>query len=82
MENGNLKIVNILSGVTTKGFDSCVEILSQSNTEIVNKDGSIVNELAAVVDKIISSGQGMKDKLLEQATIFGNGNLTNFLLSK
>ena len=82
LKAGNLKIVKLLSEITKEGFNSCVEILSESNIEIINTDGSIVNELAAVLDKIISSGHEMKDKLLEQATLFGNGNLTNFLLNK
>ena len=82
LKAGNLKIVKLLSEITKEGFDSCIEILSESRIEIINKDGSIVNELAAVVDKIISSGHDMKDKLLEKATLFGNGNLTNFPLNK
>ena len=82
LKAGNLKIVKLLSEITKEGFNSCVEILSESNIEIINTDGSIVNELAAVLDKIISTGHEMKDKLLEQATLFGNGNMTNFLLNK
>ena len=82
LKAGNLKILKLLSDITKEGFNSCVEILSESRIEIINKDGNIVNELAGVVEKIISSGQDMTDKLLEQATLFGNGNLTNFLLNK
>ena len=79
----NLEIIKLLSSRTTqKGFYSCIEILSESNIDIINKDGNIVTELEAVVNKIISSRKSIKNKLLRQATIFGNGNLTNFLLNK
>ena len=78
----NLEIIKLLSSRTTQeGFYSCIDILSESNIDIINKDGNIVTELEAVVNKIISSSQNMKNKILSQAAIFGNGNLTNFLLN-
>ena len=100
LKAGNLKIVELLSSVTMRGLNTFVEVLSESNINVMNKDGIVINELATVMNRVIDSGhrmtivstrKGIKIKrsgnrikrknLLEQATLFGNGNLTNYLLN-
>ena len=100
LKAGNLKIVELLSSVTMRGLNTFVEVLSESNINIMNKDGTVIKELATVMNRVIDSGhrmtivstrKGIKMKrsgnrikrknLLEQATRFGNGNLTDYILN-
>jgi len=59
LKAGNLKIVELLSSVTMRGLNTFVEVLSESNINVMNKDGIVINELATVMNRVIDSGHRM-----------------------
>ena len=72
LKTGNQKIISLLSEVTTEGMESCIKVLAESNM-------TIGKEVKVILEKLVQEGK--KDLLLKEATIFGNGNMTNFMLN-
>ena len=72
LKTGNEKIISLLSEVTTEGMESCIRVLAESNM-------SVGKEIKVILEKLIQ--EEMKDLLLKEATIFGNGHMANFLLN-
>ena len=72
LKTGNEKIISLLSEVTTKGMDSCIRVLAESNM-------TVGKEIKVIIEKLIQEGK--KDALLKESSLFGNGHMANFLLN-
>ena len=69
LKTSNEKSIGLLSEVTTQGMESCIRVLAESNM-------TVGKEVRVILKKLIQ--EGMKDLLLKEATIFGNGYLAIF----
>ena len=72
LKTGNIQIINILSAVTTEGMESCIRVLAESNR-------TIGDETKIILERLIIEGKMYV--LLEEASIFGNGYMVDFLLN-
>ena len=62
LKTGNEKIISLLSEVTTKGMDSCIRVLAESNM-------TVGKEIKVIIEKLIQEGK--KDALLKESSLFG-----------
>ena len=66
LKTGNAKIISLLSEVTTRGLDSCVRVLAESNM-------TVGKEVKVIMQKLIEERK--KDLVVNEATIYGNGHM-------